>query len=255
LQPEFEYLKIEYYKHKLKGEKWHQLVRFALSDKEEQRYMYDRLLQLLLRYRNGYNDYFRLKTESGTVLFPDRVSEINILFSLYKEYLVIFKTIIRRIHFDYPTQKDSSNIIQGKINWEGTIKNNYTSFPLKFQLIKWHREFVTPENTVLVLCAIWLNNACKTLLNISFVEPLTASELNTLNYIRTRTSTIVNFFPFQDVKAHAKKFYSLSINDRRIQDLERIFEHRIKQGVLQEKLFLLASLVEEIQTNEYPFDF
>ena len=199
--------------------------------------MYDRLLHLLLRYRSNYNDYFKLKTESGTVLFPDRVSEINILFSLYKEFFAIFKTIIRRIHFDYPTEKDSSNIIQGKINWEGTIRNNYTTFPLRFQLIKWHREFVTPENIVLILCAVWLNNTCKTLLNLPFVEPLSPSELNTLNYIRTRTHTIVNFFPFQDVKAHAKKFYYLSINDRRIRDLERMFELRLIEGVLQAKSY------------------
>ena len=172
LQPEFEYLKDQFRKYKLESEKWHQIVRFALSDKVEQRYMYDRLLHLLLRYRSNYNDYFKLKTESGTVLFPDRVSEINILFSLYKEFFSIFKTIIRRIHFDYPTEKDSSNIIEGKINWERTIRNNYTTYPLRFQLIKWHREFVTPENIVLILCAVWLNNTCKILLNLDFIEPL-----------------------------------------------------------------------------------
>lgn len=236
-QPEFEYLKIQYDKYRLKNEKWHQLVRFALSDKAERRYMYDRLLQLLLRHRSSYNDYFKLKTESGTVMFPDRVSEINMLFSLYKEYFVLFKTIIQRIHFDYPTEKDTSNIIQGKINWEGTLKNSYTTFPLKFQLIKWHRDFVTPENVVLLLCAVLLNNASKTLLNIPFVEPLSASELNTLNYIQTRTRNIADFFPFQDVKAYAKKFYYLSIKDSRIRELERDFELRVSDGIVLAKSY------------------
>ena len=58
-----------------------------------------------------------------------------------------------------------------------------------------------------------------------------------MNYIRTRTHTIVNFFPFQDVKAHAKKFYYLSIHDRRIRDLEKMFELRLIQGVLQTKSY------------------
>lgn len=237
LQTEFEYLKLEFNKYKLKKEKWHQLVRFAFSDTNAHRYMYDRLLRLLQRYRSNYNDYFKLKTETGTVLFPDRVSEINILFSIYKEYFAIFREIIHRIHFDYPTKKVLSNFLQGKIDWEGTIRNNYASYPVKFQLIKWQREFVTTENILLALCALWLNKSCKTLLNISFVEPLNVHELNVLNYIMHRTRTIVNFFPFQDVKAFALKFSILLPNDRRILDLERIIEMRLSQGILQSKSY------------------
>lgn len=244
-RPEYEYLKLEFTKYRLRKEKWHQLVRFALSDKGQHRYMYDRLLSLLLRYRNNYNDYFSLKTETGTSFFPDRISEINVLFSLYKEFFAIFKKVIERIQFDYPPEKSFDISLRGRIIWDGTLRNSYSFFPSRFQLIKWNREFVVPENILLLVAVVWLNRTCKTLLNIPFLEPLNKIELSILNHISYRTTVMVNFFPFPEVKTSASKFYSLPANDKRITDLERTVKLRIRSGAIHSKSY--TQLIEWIE--------
>jgi hypothetical protein len=45
------HLEYEFGKNKIKKEKWHRFVRFALSDPKEGKYMYNILVELLLIYR------------------------------------------------------------------------------------------------------------------------------------------------------------------------------------------------------------
>ena len=216
------------------GEEWHQIVRFALnSDTEQNQYMYKRLLFLLLRHRRSYNSYFQLKSERGTTLFPDRISDINRLFILYQRYFQIFNSTIKRIHFDYPLTSSMELTVNGKINWGRTIKTTVHDFPLTFDTSKWKREFDVPENILLLLPALWLNHESKKLLRIDFIEPLSIEEKSTLNQISNKTQDIALFFPFHNLLQSAKRFASLSSDDRRIRELERMTELRINTGIVR----------------------
>ena len=46
--------------------KWNQFVRLVLEDPGIKKHLYDKLLNLILKHRKSYKDYFILKTEEGT---------------------------------------------------------------------------------------------------------------------------------------------------------------------------------------------
>jgi hypothetical protein len=129
-QEKYSYIQIAFEQNRLKNsagtdgaEEWHQLVRFALnSDAEQIQYMYKRLFFLLLRHRRSYENYFRLKSERGTTLFPDRISDINRLFILYQRYFQIFDSTVKRIHFDYPLVSSVGPALNGRINGDELYK-------------------------------------------------------------------------------------------------------------------------------------
>jgi len=219
-----------------KGEKWHQFVRFTLSDPEERIYMYQRLLRLVQKH-DTLSQYFRIKSEFGQYQIPDRVADLNRLQMIFKDYFDIYKTIIRRIHFDYPIQRKTSSFIQGKVNWDRTIRNSTTKFPLEFDVSYWKREFVTPGNILLVLAAIWLNKESYRLFQTKFDEPLNEREKLILNLIFENTQKIIKTFPYQQVLALAKRYSHFSYDDRRILELERKSFARIKDGIVQNKKY------------------
>jgi len=237
-RPGNELLQEEFERNKLGGEMWHQFVRFALSNPEERKYMYERLLRLVLKHQS-YGEYFQVKSEFGTYhQMPDRQGDLNKLHILFNEYFDIYKSIINKIHFDYPLQSESSSIIHGKINWDKTIRNSTTKFPLAFDVSFWKREFLTPGNILLVLAAIWLYRESKRLLNTTFEEPLKDDEKVILNLIYENTGKIIKIFPHQQVLAMAKKYGRFVYDDKRILELENNSEIRIKEGIVQNKKYL-----------------
>ena len=231
-QPKYDLLRTEFDKYKLKHEEWHQMVRFALSNKEEHRYIYARLLHLLLRHRKSFNSYFKLRTESGTVLLPDRIMQLSKLLSMYKDYLQIFKMIVRKIKFDYPMKKYIETAVRGKIDWNKTLKKTM-GFPLEFELSRWYREFDVPENILLLLAALWLNADAKKIIHLNFVESLVDGEISILNYIIQKTKNIITFFPFTDVLSAATRLSTLSSSDKRIARLQESAEFRLNQSSLE----------------------
>ena len=236
--PGNEILHEEFKKNKLPKEKWHQFVRVALTKPEEITYMYERLLRLVLNHKS-FGDYFQVKSEYGTFhKMPDRQADLNKLLFLFEKYFDIYKPIINRIHFDYPLQSEKSSIIHGKINWDKTIRSSTTKFPLTFDVSFWRREFLTPGNILLVLAAIWLNKESFRLMNTRFDEPLKDKEKIILNLIYEKTSKIITFFPHQQVLAMAKKYGRFAYDDKRILELERSSETRIKEGIVQNKKYL-----------------
>lgn len=240
-QEKYSYIQIAFEQNRLKNsagtdgaEEWHQLVRFALnSDAEQIQYMYKRLFFLLLRHRRSYENYFRLKSERGTTLFPDRISDINRLFILYQRYFQIFDSTVKRIHFDYPLVSSVGPALNGRINWGRTVQKNVNEFPIIFDTSRWRREFNLPENILLLLPALWLNHESKRLLNLEFVEPLTAEEKSVLNQIANRTQNMVLFFPFQSLLQSMMKYANFLNSDRRVVELERMTEFRINTGIVE----------------------
>jgi len=84
---------------------WHQVVRFALNKANSQRFMYDKLWNLLLEHRGHYNDYFELETEEGTFPVPNPLTDLNRFETLYKDFFKIYKNITNKIHFDFPKKR------------------------------------------------------------------------------------------------------------------------------------------------------
>jgi hypothetical protein len=232
--PDYYYLGVEFDKNKIKNEKWHQLVRFALSDPKEGKYMYDRLLELLLIHRRSYNDYFELKTESATTPLPDRLSYLNRLSLVHREYFAIFKSIMGTFHFDYPLKKSLEVSVRGKVDWSAVSKKFPITFPVLFDTSLWKREFNTTENILLILSAIWLGRESNRLLTLSFTEPLNVNEVHMLNSILKNTQEIVRTFPFSEVISDAKKYANLSINDKRVLHIESQTKYRIENGQIKE---------------------
>ena len=187
-QPQYQDLKkaFEASKYSKKGWEWHQLVRTVLASDDEIRqrqYIYQKLLNLILKHRGSYDDYFELKTENGTYHVPNSIADLNRLEILFQQYLEIYQKIINHVHFNILNNEHSSIMIRGKINWYKTVQKSKTEFPLVFITNLKEKEFVTPENILLILCSEWMYRESNRLLQITFAEPLSDYNRNLLNII------------------------------------------------------------------------
>lgn len=213
--------------------KWHQLVRLVLEPQQTRQYMYDRLLSLLLKHRRSYDEYFVLKTQEGMHQIPNPLADLNRLEILYEAYFQIYQNVKNRIHFDFPSSNHVGSIIRGAINWDKTIKNSLTDFPTEFVSSVKQKEFVTPENILLILCAEWLFRESSRLLQIKFKEPLSDYKRNLLSIISQHTQMILQNFPFPSILNESKRYWSLSFSDPRITQLESNAKQRINQRLIQ----------------------
>jgi len=235
------------------GWKWHQLVRILLEPQENSQYMYDRLLSLLLKHRRSHDDYFTLKTEDGVFQIPNTLADLNKLEMLYQKYFQIYLNIKNHIHFDYPKNEHVGPIIRGKINWEKTTKNSSTEFPMTFVTSVQHKEFETPGNILLVLCAEWMFREANRLLQIEFEDPLSDYKKNLLRTIVEKTKIILYDFPFHSVLNSSKRFWNLSYDDPRIKLLESKARHRIRQGLVRNPNYSkLLAWIEEFRELNIP---
>ena len=234
-QPQYLELKKQFHEseYHYKHWKWHQLVRLVLEPQEQRQHMYDRLLSLLLKHRRSYTDYFILKTHEGKYEIPNPLVDLNKLEILYQKYFEIYKNIKDQIHFDYPKNEHYGPAIKGKINWDKTIRNSSTYFPMMFVSSVRQKEFETPENILLVLCAEWMFRESSRLLQTSFKEPLTDHNKNLLNSIVEKTKLILTGFPFTSVLNSSKRFWNLSYIDPRIKELEQKTQMRIRQSLVK----------------------
>ncbi len=227
------YLLENYIKNRLSGEKWHQLVRFALSDPSERIYMYDRLWRLVLKHKKFFDRYFMIKSENGTHHIPDRQTILNRLLTLCQEYFQIQKTIAVNLHFDFPHNINSSNYVIHKVHWEKTLVSSFNSLPIKFIITSKEKLFSTPENMLLILSAFWMYVESNKILRMYFDEPLTNLEKSILENIRIISSKIVVSFPFYEVTNIVRKLINLPNDDPTILLLELECEARIKKGLIK----------------------
>ena len=213
------------------GWKWRAVVRNVIDkDPETRRIMYQRLLNLLLRYRRTERDYFKMNTEVGNYILPDPLNRLEIL---YKEYFEIYQKIINQIHFDFPKEEYSGNTIRGVINWSKTLQNSSTDFPLRFFSTIQNKKFETPGNILLVLCARWLNQESSKLLQKEFASPLDSYHRKLLRMIFENTERIIQNFSFPAVMNEAKRYWNLSYRDKKIRLLENNTEKRIRDGIVR----------------------
>lgn len=212
----------------IKGEKWHHFVRTAVKFTEI-KYMFSRTSQLLRRYRNSTEGYFKAKFQSGIAELPDRTAELEQLFAFSDEYFDIYKTIINKLNFERIKIK-SSGIIRGKINWNDTIRKSTTAFPLSFESDALQRKFDTPENILLVWVTIWLNSKVQQIIESYFEDPLDFDEIKKLKNISNNCKKIIRHFPFYEVIQIINENYSLDVRNKKIQMLESRVEQRLMDG-------------------------
>ena len=218
--------------------KWHQLVRLVLEPQQTRQYMYDRLLSLLLKHRRSYDEYFVLKTQEGIHQIPNPLADLNRLEILYQTYFQIYQNVKNRIHFDFPNTDYLGSSIRGTINWDKTIKNSLTDFPTQFASSIKEKEFDTPENILLILCAEWLFRESSRLLQIDFKEPLSEYKRNLLNTISQNTQLILYNFPIKSILNESKRYWGLSFSDPRINQLENNTKQRINQRLIRNQNYV-----------------
>jgi hypothetical protein len=230
------------------GWEWHQLVRIVLERPETKQYMYDRLLSLVLKHRRSHEDYFEIKNEEGIFRIPNPLADLNKLELLYNRYYVIYKRIVDQIHFDNPRIEHYGPSIIGKINWTRTLTRSSQEFPLAFSTSIQKKDFDTPENILLVLCAEWMHRESNRLLHIRFDEPLTEYKKDLLRRILKQTKSILQQFPIVSVLNSSKKYWNLSYNDVRIKKLEYETSIRLNQELIHNTGYsLLLMWIEEFR--------
>ena len=228
------FLRTEY---KARDWKWHQIVRMVLEPPEVRKYIYDRLLSLLLKHRRSFQDYFTLKTREGVYSIPNTLSDLNRLEILYNKYFQIYQNIKSHIHFEQQQIQYSGSVIKGHINWDKTIRSSTSELPVVFVSSVRQKEFETPENILLILGAEWMFRESKKLYQTTFDEPLTEDKKNILRLVIRGTGEILDNFPFASVLNNSRKFWDLGYSDSRIIELEEKTRNRLRQKLVRNQSY------------------
>jgi hypothetical protein len=231
-----------------RGWKWHQLVRVVLEKADTKQYMYEKLLSLILKHRKSQEAYFEIRNEEGVFRIPNPLADLNKFELLYNRYFEIYKRIIDGIHFDYPQTHYRGPMIRGKINWARTLTASSTEYPMSFSTTIRQREFETPENILLLLCAEWMHRESSRLLSMHFPEPLTDYKSNLLRGVQQRTEGILQYFPIASVLNESRKYWNLNYSDTRIVRLENETRRRITQKLVNNENYpLLLEWIEKFR--------
>jgi len=236
-------LKSLFQEYKLSGERWHQLVReVVFFDSESVRYMYERTMQLIRRIGKDTKMYFKLKTELGTYILPDRLSDFNRLLELYEVFFCdIFHGLARRINLDVLSEENKSQIVAGKIQWARTLNDplnlGLLENPLIFTMTRPTTRFGVPENVLLILSILRMKYDSVFLLGYNFRDPLSPTEHGILGKIAEGCSRALRLTLLQELIPEAKKFVFLKLDDPRVLSMESRAESRIREHSPRNELF------------------
>jgi len=216
-----------------RNDKWESFVKFVLFNEEEKKYISEQIMKLLYETYDTLGKHFVISTEKGKFTLPDRLSEFLRLRSLCLDFLKIYRNIMSRINFDYPQREFSGQQIRGKIDWNKTSRNSLGMFPTNFHTRSWIREFDTPENRLLLLCANWIKQDSINILKSNFKEPLSISEKNFLIEIHKSISQEISHFQFSDVTRQVHGLKNLRKDSPQITNLRRGVNKRILEGKIK----------------------
>ena len=232
------YQKSRFRKYK-KRLKFSQLARQILDPrKDEKKYMYSRL-HTLLRYYENTDHYFEILTEDGQIYsLQHPLSELDRLEELYEEFVQIFNDIKNRIDFDFPEVEYVGSSIRGKTNWQKTIQNNDTKFPLKFYSKIKERKYETAENILLILCVEWIYRDAQEIYEMDSDEPLNDSQTGKLDEIIDNTRNILVTFPYTSVLNTSKRLWNENYRENlEILQLEKTVKERLDAGTIKNKKY------------------
>ena len=232
------YLNSRFRKYK-KRLKFSQLVRQILDPRKDERKYMDSRLHILLRYYGNTDHYFEILTEDGQIYsYQHPLSELDRLEELYEEFVQIFTDIKNRIDFDFPEVEYVGHSIHGKTNWQKTILNNKTSFPLKFYSKIKERKYETEENILLILCVEWMYRDAQKIYEMDSDEPLDDSQTRKLDEIIDNTRNILVTFPYTSVLNTSKRLWNENYRENlEILQLEKTVKERLDAGTIKNKKY------------------
>jgi len=224
---------------------WEGLVRDALFyTKNDVRYMYDRTMQIVRRFKEVMGEYFQVKNPFGTYLIPDRLSDFNRLFSLYGDFFDnIYPGIINELNITTLALERNTSHLRGKIDWNKTILNNMSTckpnIPLNFVTLISESSLDTPENLLLLSYCIRVHLDSKALLVYNFKDPLNSEEIIILDKICSGSKSIIKNTLLQHLNQKALDYANLSIYDRQLLSLEDLVLVRLRNGLIRQKKYSL----------------
>lgn len=222
-----------WHKRENQNDDWDSFVKFVLFDQKEKQYISERIMRLHYESLDTIGKHFIISNDSGKFTLPDRLSEFLRLRSMCFEFFEIYRKIMSRINFDYPQREFSGNHIRGKIDWNKTSRHSMGMFPIKFHTKSWVREFDTPENQLLLLCANWMKQDSAKLLRSDFQEPLSVDEKDILVKIHDSVSELITHFPFSDVTRQVRGLRMLKKDSPEIISIRHKLNKRILEGKIK----------------------
>lgn len=215
---------------------WHNVVSLTLEPFENRQYMYDRLILLLRKHRRSIETHFQIKFGKTEFHEPNPLAELNRLEIVWKRYFEIYRSIIKKLSYESPKIKNNG-IIKGSINWNLTLKESKEFVPRVFVTSAFKKNYVTPENILLLLCAYWLKKESVKILQIPFVKPLSPEIISLLNTITTESSKILKNFPIQEIISESKKFWNLSYENESIKLIQKETKSKIQNKKILNKQY------------------
>jgi hypothetical protein len=212
--------------HRNPNEKWPQLVReIIIADSAHTNYMFNRTIQLINRIGKNPNNYFKIKTETGTYTLPDRLSNFNKLMQLFEKFFCeILPGLTKRLSIDAFAEEQKNPYIKGKIQWNKTISDQANCgcavSPLLFSTANPIISFNTPENILLVLSILRMKNDATYLLMSKFPDPLTTSERNSLERIIEGCNRCLILPAFKELINEAIQYCFVELDNPKIISLE-----------------------------------
>lgn len=231
-----------YRQYKKPADRWHQLVREVLfSDRQSIRYMYDRTIQLIRRFGGDTESYFEVRTELGTYILPDRLSDLNRLLELYKIFFRdIFLGLTKRINLELLGERHRTDTASGKIQWAATLNDPYNLVllenPLVFTTIRPATRFDIPENILLVLSILRMHYDSLFLREYNFCDKLSVAEREILEKIAEGCSQALKLSILSELVPQAQKYVFLELSDPRVLSLENGAYSRIRDFSPQNEL-------------------
>jgi len=216
------------------NEYWHQFVR-ACFQIEKLKFMTVRTFRLFREFEVPRDTSFKLEFGDRVTNFPDEVSKLIWIEDLFSDYVRILKDAKLKLSFDTEERKTDELKIRGRINWKETLRKSPGRPPTSFETMWRQKMFATPENILLVACAVWLNEQAKYML-VKSEKDLLSTESHVLAKIILETTKICRTFPFHDVVDKALKYKS-KLNSHAALSLEKMVKKRQGSGLIDNKAY------------------
>lgn len=185
----------------------------GLFGRDERTYLKNRIIRLASAFSlKDLQRYFKISVEEGGAL-ADRNSVLAKIFSLH-EVLVneILREVRKRTMFDSSRAIEEGRLqIKGAVDWHRTsiihLQTLETRHPIKFFYYRPEKRFETPENILLTLTFMELENDARNLLTkTELEEDLLELEKGLLKQMIYRCSRELGSFPLRQAKDKAARF-------------------------------------------------
>jgi hypothetical protein len=246
IQQYYNYLDDLFDRNSFEGEKWNTFAREVLFfNKESLQYIVNRIMHLYRKYGKSENgSYIEIRPHNKDNILFQRLLQLNKLFEFSKDLLdEIVPKLMRTIHFEISNSDLNSNYIAGKIDWQKTlclVNKNSLESPLQFRIKKLHRDFLTPENIVMIVSLHSLIRDANMVINYDFPDSLTEIETSILNEIMEKCRWLLKRPIISDLVPLVNKYLELDLHDTQILSIELKFKDRViekKIGIYYKQLY------------------